>query len=130
MKKLITKIEGEAVLNITGDDVVEFVEIEFYQFRGIEEYLKNKHFMDTLVINPRVCGICGHSHLIATAKAIENTFDAKITKKAELIRKLTLNFEIIENHIKWFYITLFPTQKKIKNICLKLLNFLKKFQKQ
>ena len=129
MKKLITKIEGEAVLNITGDEVVEFVEIEFYQFRGIEEYLKNKHFMDALVINPRVCGICGHSHLIATAKAIENAFATKITKKAELIRKLTLNFEIIENHIKWFYITLFPTQIKDKKYMFKALKLSQKISK-
>jgi len=121
MKKLITKIEGEAVLNITGDDIVETVEIEFYQFRGIEEYLKGKHFMDALVINPRVCGICGHSHLIATAKAIENAFDAQITNKAKLFRELTLNFEIIENHIKWFYITLFPTQIKDKKYMFKAL---------
>ena len=121
MQKLITKIEGEAVLHITGEEVVEFVEIEFSQFRGIEEYLKNRHFMDSLVINPRVCGICGHSHLIATAKAIENAFDTKITKKAELFRELTLNFEMIENHIKWFYITLFPTQLKDKKYLFKAL---------
>jgi len=119
MKKLITKIEGEAILNITGDKIVEMVEIEFYQFRGIEEYLKNKNFMDSLVINPRICGICGHSHLIATTKAIENAFNTKITKKAKLFRQLTLNFEIIENHIKWFYITLFPTQIKDKKFLFK-----------
>ena len=129
MKKLITKIEGEALLHIEGDDIVEFVEIEFYQFRGIEEYLKNKHFMDALVINPRICGICGHSHLIATAKAIENAFDAKITKKAELFRKLTLNVEIIENHIKWFYITLFPTQIKDKKYMFKALALSQKISK-
>jgi len=121
MKKLITKIEGEALLHIKGDEIVEFAEIEFYQFRGIEKYLKGKHFMDALVINPRVCGICGHSHLIATTKAIENAFDALITKKAKLFRQLTLNFEIIENHIKWFYITLFPTQIKDKKYMFKAL---------
>ena len=129
MKKLITKIEGEALLHIKGDEVVEFVEIEFYQFRGIEEYLKGKHFMDALVINPRICGICGHSHLIATAKAIENAFNAEITKKAELFRKLTLNFEIIENHIKWFYITLFPTQIKDKKYLFKALAISQKISK-
>jgi len=129
MKKLITKIEGEATLNIIKKDVVEYVEIEFWQFRGIEEYLKGKHFMDALVINPRICGICGHSHLIATAKAIENAFDAKITAKAELFRTLTLNFEIIENHIKWFYITLFPTQIKEKKYLFKALQLSQKISK-
>jgi len=129
MKKLITKIEGEALLHIKGDDVVAFAEIEFYQFRGIEEYLKGKHFMDALVINPRICGICGHSHLIATTEAIENAFNAEITNKAKLFRKLTLNFEIIENHIKWFYITLFPTQIKDKKFMFKALDISQKLSK-
>jgi len=126
MKKLITKIEGEATLQIQGDEVVEWVDIEFHQFRGIEKYLENKHYMDALVINPRVCGICGHSHLIATAKAIENAFEAELSDKAKYIRELTLNFEIIENHIKWFYITLFPTQIKDKKYLFKALQFSQK----
>jgi len=129
MKKLITKIEGEALLHIKGDEIIEEVDIEFYQFRGIEEYLKDKHFMDALVINPRVCGICGHSHLIATTEAIENAFNAEITNKAKLFRKLTLNFEIIENHIKWFYITLFPTQIKDKKFMFKALAISQKLSK-
>ena len=129
LQKLITKIEGEANLKVYGKDIVEFVEIEFFQFRGIEDYLKNKHYLDPLVINPRICGICGHSHLIATAKAIENAFDAKITKKAQIIRQITLNLEIIENHIKWFYITLFPTQIKDKKYLFKALNYSKELSK-
>ena len=72
----------------------------------MEEFLQNRHFLDACVINPRICGICGHSHLIATAVAIENAFDIKITKKAEILRDITLGLEIVQNHIKWFYITL------------------------
>jgi Ni,Fe-hydrogenase I large subunit len=129
MKKIITKIEGEATLHIKGDEVIEWVDIEFWQYRGIEDYLVNKHYMDALVINPRVCGICGHSHLIATAKAIENAFNAEITDKAKYIRNLTLNFEIIQNHIKWFYITLFPTQIIDKKYMFKALNVSQKLSK-
>ena len=129
MKKLIKKIEGEAILHIKGEKVVESVEIEFYQFRGIEEYLKGKHYLDALVINPRICGICGHSHLIATTTAIENAFNTQITTKAKLIRTITLNLEIIENHIKWFYITLFPTQIKEKKYLFKALKLSEKISK-
>ena len=121
LQKIITKIEGEANLKIYGNKIVEFVEIEFFQFRGIETYLQNKHYLDALVINPRICGICGHSHLIATAMAIENAFNTKISNKAKIIREITLNLEIIENHIKWFYITLFPTQIKDKKYLFKAL---------
>jgi Ni,Fe-hydrogenase I large subunit len=107
-EKIVNKIEGEAKLKIYGENIVEFVEIEFYNFRGIENYLQKRDYMDALVINPRVCGICGHSHLLATAKAIEDAFDVKPTKKAEILREITTGLEIIQNHIKWFYITLMP----------------------
>ena len=108
--KLIEKIEGEAKLNISyHDGKIDFVDIEFFQTRGIENILKNKPALDALVINPRVCGICGHAHLQATVKALENCYhDIKISQKAKIIRELTLNFEIIQNHFKWFYLTIMP----------------------
>ena len=121
-EKIINKIEGEAKLKIYGGKKVDFVEIEFYNFRGIENYLVGRHYMDALVINPRVCGICGHSHLLATARAIENAFGIKPTKKAEILREITTGLEIIQNHIKWFYITFLPEKINDKSKMLKAVN--------
>jgi hydrogenase large subunit len=109
--KLIEKIEGEAKLNFSfdKDKKIDFVDIEFLSTRNIEQILEGKSALDALVINPRVCGICGHAHLIATAKALEDCYsDLKISKKAEILRELTLNFELIANHFKWFYLTIMP----------------------
>ncbi len=109
--ELIEKIEGEAKLNFSFDieNKIDFVDIEFLSTRNIEQILENKPALDALVINPRVCGICGHAHLIATVKALEDCYDnIKITKKAEILRELTLNFELIQNHFKWFYLTIMP----------------------
>ena len=128
-KKIISKIEGEAKLKIYGDKKIEFVEIEFWQYRGIEEYLKNRHFLDALVINPRICGICGHSHLLATVLAIESAIDAKITQKAKILREITTLLEIVENHIKWFYITLVPCVIKDKKYIFKAVKFSSKISK-
>ena len=128
-KKIINKIEGEATLKITGEEKVEFAEIEFWQYHGIENYLKNRNYMDALVVNPRVCGICGHSHLHATAKVIEKVFDAEISRKAEIFRTVTTFLEIIENHIKWFYITIYPSQIKDKEFIFKAVRFSSKISK-
>jgi hydrogenase large subunit len=109
--KLIEKIEGEAKLNFTfnNDNLIDFVDIEFLTTRNIELILENKKALDALVINPRVCGICGHAHLIATVKALEDCYNnIKISQKAKILRELTLNFEIIQNHFKWFYLVIFP----------------------
>ncbi|WP_324172727.1 nickel-dependent hydrogenase large subunit [Sulfurimonas sp.] len=110
MIKLIEKIEGEAKLNFNfKEKKIDFVDIEFMSTRSIEKMLEGKSALDALVINPRVCGICGHAHLIATVKAIEDCYDdLKISKKAEILRELTLNFELIQNHFKWFYLTMRP----------------------
>jgi hydrogenase large subunit len=110
VKKLIEKIEGEATLNFEFcDEKISHVDIAFLSSRGIEEILKGRAAQDALVINPRVCGICGHAHLIATVKALEACYEEiEISKKAEIIRELTLNFELIQNHYKWFYLTILP----------------------
>ncbi len=121
-EKIITKIEGEAKLKVYGEEIIDFVEIEFYNFRGIENYLVNRHYMDALVINPRVCGICGHSHLLATARAIEDAFNIKPSKKAQILREITTGLEIIQNHIKWFYITFMPEIIKDKSKMLKAIS--------
>ena len=118
MIKLIEKIEGEAKLNFNmKDDKIDFVDIEFMSTRNIENILKGKNALDALVINPRVCGICGHAHLIATVEALENCYDdLKISNKAKTIRELTLNFELIQNHFKWFYLTLLPLFDKKQEV--------------
>jgi len=110
MIKLIEKIEGEAKLDFRfKDEKIDFVDIEFMSTRGIEKILEGRPAQDALIINPRVCGICGQAHLIATVQALESCCkDIKISKKAEILRELTLSFELIHNHFKWFYLTMFP----------------------
>ena len=110
MIDIIEKIEGEAKLNFSFvNDKIDFVDIEFFSSRGIEQILIDKNPLDALVINPRVCGICGHAHLITTVKALEDCYDhIQISNKARIVRELTLNFELIQNHFKWFYLTIFP----------------------
>jgi hydrogenase large subunit len=109
--KLIEKIEGEAKLNFSfdKDEKIDYVDIEFLTTRNIEKILETKPALDALVINPRVCGICGQAHLIATVQALEDCYDdIKISSKAKILRELTLNFELIANHFKWFYLNLLP----------------------
>ena len=115
---LIEKIEGEANLNFSfKNKKIDFIDINFFNSRHIENILQNKNPFDALIINPRVCGICGHAHLIATVKALESCYEnIEISKKAELLRELTLNFELIQNHFKWFYLVLMPLFGRKQNI--------------
>jgi Ni,Fe-hydrogenase I large subunit len=116
IERFIERIEGEATLlfDKDGDGPVRFVEILFPNMRGMEKFLERKPALDALAMTPRVCGICGHAHLIATVKALENCYTQagiplEISGKAAAIRSLTLALEMIQNHFKWFYLTLLPS---------------------
>jgi len=118
-RQLIEQIEGEASVNFDmQEDRVAFATIAFPHFRGIESILKGKSALDALVITPRVCGICGHAHLMATVRAIEDAYKnaghpIQLTKKVEVIREFTLVMEMIQNHFKWIYLSIIPELSKL-----------------
>jgi Ni,Fe-hydrogenase I large subunit len=120
-KQLIDQIEGEASIFFDmKDDVVDFASIAFAHFRGIESILQGKNALDALVITPRVCGICGHAHLMATVRAIEDAYKnagypIELSNKVKIIREFTLIMEIIQNHFKWIYLTIIPQLAKLTN---------------
>lgn len=114
-RKLIERIEGEAEVDfeLAPDGRVDFATIRFPHVRGMERIMWGRGALDALVISPRVCGICGHSHLMATVRAIEDAYaqagvPVKLTPKASDIREITLMLELVQNHFKWFYLVIGP----------------------
>jgi Ni,Fe-hydrogenase I large subunit len=111
---LVERIEGEAKLHCTWENnKVSNARIDFLNFRGFEYILEGKSPLDALVYTPRICGICGQAHLKATVEALENIYEninekLQITQKAKLLREIGLNIEIIDSHIKWFYMFILP----------------------
>jgi hydrogenase large subunit len=111
---IVERIEGEAKLVCTWDDkIITNAQIEFLNFRGFEYILENKAPLDALIYTPRICGICGQAHLKATVEVLENIFknlnyEIELTNKAKLLREIGLNIEIIDSHIKWFYMFIMP----------------------
>lgn len=118
---IVERIEGEAKLNCTWNKgAISDVRIDFLNFRGFEYILENKPALDALVYTPRICGICGQAHLKACVEALENLYkdineELFIPKKAKIIREIGLNIEIIDSHIKWFYMFIMPDVIKLQN---------------
>ena len=111
---ILQKVEGEVYLHYHfKDGAIEHTDIEFVHYRGIEELLRGRPLFDAVAITPRVCGICGHSHLIATARAIESIVGFEITPKARQIRSITLACELIQNHLKWLYLVIVPLLQEL-----------------
>jgi len=113
-RKIVERIEGEATLELEWDsDKISNAKIKFTNYRAIEKILQERHLLDALMVTPRVCGICSHSHVNATVLAIEDCYknigiDITLTQKAQYLRELILNAEKIQNHIKWFYFLILP----------------------
>ena len=120
-KKLLTRLEGEVKIKfVWSEGKIKDAYISVPTFRNFEKILVGKPVLDATVINPRICGICGHAHLRATVEAIENALknerkEVKLTEKAKKLRDITLLLEIIQNHIKWFYLNLMPEVVKLKS---------------
>ncbi len=112
--EIIERIEGEAKLNFSWkNEKISDVRIDFLNFRGFEFILQNKSPLDALIYTPRICGICGQAHLKATVEALENIYKnqnikLEISNKAKLLREIGLNIEIIDSHLKWFYMFIMP----------------------
>jgi len=99
----------------------DFATVVFPHFRGMESILEGKNALDALVITPRVCGICGHAHLMATVRALEDAYknagyDVNLTQKAKNIREFTLLMEMAQNHFKWLYMVINPELDKLRGI--------------
>ncbi len=119
-KKVLGRVEGEVELRLRWKKgKVEDAFVIAPNYRGFEEILRGKPYLDALIITPRVCGICGHAHLIACVEAIESAYrkkgaEVKLSPKATLIRELTLSCELIQNHLRWFYLYLIPDLIKLE----------------
>jgi len=118
---LVERIEGEAKLSCSWKDgIVNNASIDFLNFRGFEYILKGKSPLDALVYTPRICGICGQAHLKASVEALEDIYKnlnepLSLTPKSLLLREIGLNIEIIDSHIKWFYMFIMPDIVKLQN---------------
>ena len=70
----LNRVEGDLELQIELDDdnVVQEARSIGTMYRGIENLMSGRAPLDSLVITPRICGICTTAHLNAAAKALED----------------------------------------------------------
>ena len=69
-------------------------------YRGFEQIMIGRGALDGLVITPRICGICGTSHLTAASRALDMIAGAALPANAVRIRNVALMAEHIQNHVR------------------------------
>lgn len=85
-------------------------------FRGFEIILRGRDPRDAPYLTERICGICSSGHGTAASMALENAAGVLPPLNGVLLRNLTLGADIIQNHIRHFYLFSMPDYVRLPNI--------------
>ena len=114
----VGRVEGDLDIRVDIEDgyvVNAWTKAEL--FRGFEVILKGKDPQAGLIVTPRICGICGASHLTCASWALDTIWETEVPRNAILARNLGQIVETIQSHPRHFY-ALYATDltnKKYKN---------------
>ena len=98
------RVEGDLDLHCTIEDgVVTQAYTEALMFRGFETILRGKDPQAGLIMTPRICGICGGSHLTKAAYAIDTAWKTVLPPNAVLLRNIGQGCETLQSIPRWFY---------------------------
>ncbi|HNP72029.1 MAG TPA: nickel-dependent hydrogenase large subunit [Kouleothrix sp.] len=98
------RVEGDLDLRVTVEDgVVTQAWTEAGMFRGFEMILKGKDPQAGLIVTPRICGICGGSHLYKSAAALDVAWRTELPPNALLVRNIAQGCETLQSVPRWFY---------------------------
>ncbi|WP_395695009.1 nickel-dependent hydrogenase large subunit [Nocardioides sp.] len=98
------RVEGDLDVRVTIEDgVVTSAWTEAAMFRGFEIILRGKDPQAGLIMTPRICGICGGSHLYKACYALDTAWQTHVPQNATLIRNIAQACETIQSIPRYFY---------------------------
>lgn len=98
------RVEGDLDVRVTIDDgVVTAAWTEAAMFRGFEMILRGKDPQAGLIVTPRICGICGGSHLHKAAYALDTAWNTEMPANATLVRNIAQACETLQSIPRYFY---------------------------
>lgn len=98
------RVEGDLDVKVTVDNgVVTDAWTTAGMFRGFEMILKGKDPQAGLIVTPRICGICGGSHLTKSAYALDTAWKTEVPPNATLVRNIAQACETLQSIPRWFY---------------------------
>ncbi len=98
------RVEGDLDLKVKiKDGVVTDAWTEASMFRGFEIILRGKDPQAGLIVTPRICGICGGSHLYKACYALDTAWKTHVPRNATLIRNIAQACETIQSIPRYFY---------------------------
>jgi Ni,Fe-hydrogenase I large subunit len=100
----MTRIEGHLKIEVEIDGgKVKNAWSSGTMARGFEALLTGRDPRDASFVTSRFCGVCYSVHQLASARALDAAFGAKVPPGGNLIRNLVMGAEYIYDHVLHFY---------------------------
>jgi len=100
----ITRIEGHLKAEVeVKNGVVVDARMHGGMYRGFEQILIGRDPRDASQITQRICGVCPTAHATASALALDDAFNVKLTKNGRIARNLILGANFLQSHVLHFY---------------------------
>ncbi len=98
------RVEGDLDLKIKIENgFVTDAWTQASMFRGFEIILRGKDPQAGLIVTPRICGICGGSHLYKAVYALDTAWATRVPTNATLVRNIGQACETLQSIPRWFY---------------------------
>src|SRR5574343_388475 len=97
----LNRVEGDLEFQVDLEDgIVVDARCIGTLYRGFEQIMIGRAPRDSLVITPRVCGICGTAHLYAATLALEQIAGIAPPAHAVHVRNLCLTAETLQSDLR------------------------------
>lgn len=115
---VLSRVEGHGSLYLEIDPEsrnIKRIELKISEGARFFEYaIRGRSIYEAPLIMSRICGICGVSHAICSAKALEDALGIDIPKEIELMREAMLELNIIDSHLLHISILSIPDYYGVK----------------
>lgn len=100
----VGRVEGDLDVKVYMEKgVVTRAHTQAAMFRGFEQIMAGKDPQSGLIVTPRICGICGGSHLYCASSALDTIWKTTLTPNALLLRAIGQACETLQSIPRWFY---------------------------
>ncbi len=100
----VGRVEGDLDVKVYIDDgKVTRAHTQSAMFRGFEQIMAGKDPQAGIIVTPRICGICGGSHLYCASSALDTAWGTTLPPNALLLRAIGQATETLQSIPRWFY---------------------------
>ncbi len=101
----VTRVEGHLRVEAVVEDnkIIDAISAGTV-FRGIEIILKGRDPRDAWAFVQRICGVCTHTHALASIRCVEDALKIEIPKNANIIRNIMAAAQDVHDHTNHFYL--------------------------